>query len=305
MALIHFIIDPIYSHIGTKWPYEQSKIEALTKDFKVHLIRGRSHAEALATQAKTEGAKLIVCLGGDRVFNELANALYPETEPSPRLCFHPLHASNLAKSLHVRRDFLEFLKDFLAGNATEHQLDVGEISYTGEYGQKLQRIFTNYASFGFASTMLSKLSQIQNTSYTKFRFLRLIFRNLPFYKTPALKLTYDDLHTETELLLTGFVNNIRYAARGLRVSPKSNPYDGNFEFTKIEKTYFYKYLFATIPFYAGTIKPISFINTISCKQLRIEPVLSHRNVRLDFDGECRGYLPAELKTREKSLRILT
>lgn len=305
MARIHFIVDPVNEQIGKRWPYEQKKIESLTKDFEMDLVRGRSHAEALATQAKGAGAELIVCVGGDSALNEIANAVHSDKSGKTSISIHPeLHSGDLSKSLDLKSNIIEFLELFLNGKAQEQFIDVGEVEYTGEYGQTLKRIFVNYFSFGFASYLLTRVAKHKYDGPSNTRFLRLLLGSLPFYRIPTFKISVDSDEEQSLALLTGFVNNIRYVARGLKISPQSTPMDGSFEFTRVKRSNMIKYMLGALPFYAGQTNGLSFIDTIPCKQLKIEPVSSGRAIRLDFDGECRGFLPAKIKMKEKALRVL-
>ena len=104
MARIHFIVNPLRPSIGLRWPYEEQKIQSLTKDFKVHITRGRLHGEILARQAIDEGAELIVSVAGHSTLSEIANGLYRSSLAGlkvPLLAVHSeLHAGDMIRSLN-------------------------------------------------------------------------------------------------------------------------------------------------------------------------------------------------------------
>lgn len=305
MAKIHFIIDPISSSIGPQWPYEQQSIEGLTKDFEIHIVRSRSHAEHLARKARNEGAELVVSVGGDETLNEIANALHPQTEDSPAIAIYPgLQRGDLVRWLPQRENFLSFLKAFLSNEVEERRLDIGEISYTGEYGQPLNRVFINYAAFGFAAVIMQKLRKARGQSISRYRFLRTLMNNIPFYKIPVLKLSIDDHGPVSGPLLTGIVHNINHVGGGLRITRDSNPTDGQFELTRLHKASRFKYLLAAVPLYSGQTKGISFLEKLPLKSIKMESSGGSRSVRLDFDGEVRGFLPARIEVQRQALRFL-
>jgi len=305
MSLIHFIVDPLGEKIGKKWPLEEPKIEAITKDFCVHLVRGRGHAESLATQALAQGAKLIVCVGGDSTLSEIANALLANTVTQVTVATYPgLHTGNFIKCCPSASEFEKSLKDFLAGKANTQSIDMGKISFRGEFGQKLSRYFINYASFGFSSFLLHKTRKMSSENIKRSRFWRFLFQSLPFYKIPAYRIQLDEEEIQHHFVLTGFINNSPYAMRNLRTSAQSQLSDGKIEFTEFKKTALYRYFVNAVQIYAGQFEKLSFVNTSSCEKIKIEPVLSSRTTRVDFDGECRGYLPADFSVVKGALKVL-
>lgn len=301
MAKIHFIIDPVDRKIGEQWPYEEEKIKALSQDYEVHIVRGRSHAHALARQAAKTGTDLLVCVGGDQAVSEVANALHLQSDSAPRLSIHGrLHTGDFGRSLPFRSNFLEFLDDYLQGKAIREDLDLGQIRYTGEYGQRIEQVFVNYAAFGYASVITNR----RPPNASALRILRLIFATLPFYKIPALRCQPDGASAISEQLLTGFISLMPYAAGGLKIAPDANPRDGRFVLTKAKKSNILRYMAAALQSYFDRASQMSFIERVACKDLKIESTMVGRAVRIDFDGESRGYLPAEINIKEKALKIL-
>jgi len=305
MSLVHFIVDPLSEKIGKQWPHEQPKIESITKDFCVHLVRGRGHAESLTIQAISQGAKLIVCVGGDAALSEIANALLVKDAKGVTVATYPrLHTGNFIKCCPSSSEFEQSLKDFLTGQAKTQSIDLGRISFRGEFGQKLSRYFLNYASFGFSSFLLHKTKNLKSERINRSRFWRFLFQSLPFYKIPAYRIQLDEEEIQHHFVLTGFINNSPYAMRNLRTSAQSQLSDGKIEFTEFKKTALYRYFVNAVQIYAGQFEKLSFVNTSSCEKIKIEPVLSSRAIRVDFDGECRGYLPADFSVVKGALRIL-
>lgn len=304
MARIHFILDPTNPGLGEKWPYEQKAIEEITQDFEIHLVRGKAHAEDLAKTAAKKGASLIVCAGNDSIFNEIVNALYPFDENTPALSIYPgLQRGSLATSIPFCKDFKEFLKNFLQNTHAIEAIDLAKINFTGEYGQSISRVFVDSASFGFASLILSKMNRADSFAFSFYQFLKMLFRNLPFYSEPSIKFLVDNQDDQRMSLLTGFINNTAYTSRGLRIFSESDPTDGTLEFTVVKKARFHRYIMAALPFYTGRRKNFSFFHTYPCKKVKIEAAIG-QTVRLDFDGECRGFLPAEIEVKQRSLKLV-
>lgn len=304
MARIHFILDPVHPRLGPEWPYEEKKISELTQDFQIGLVRGRMHAAQLAREAKRGGAELVVCLGTDLSLNEIINALYPFDEDTPVVSFHPRYqVGSVLASLGMEKDFFAFIQRFLKGEAKEDRVDLAEIDFTGNFGQSIRRVFLESASFGFASSIVSRMNFKHERDFGKYDLIKLLLRKLPFYREPGVQIQADQLQPERLTLLTAFINNTAYTARGIRVSPRSDPRDGTLELTRIKKARFYQYLGAAIPFYAGHRGAFSFIDSLKFKELKID-ALSGRKIRLDYDGEFRGFLPATIRVKEKALRLL-
>lgn len=309
MALIHFIVNPLRPSIGLRWPYEEQKVRQLTSDFKVHITRGHLHAEILTRTAIEAGAKLIVCAGGDSTLSEIINGLHRASlgnENIPKLAIYAgLQQGDFVKSLNLRRDFIEFLKAYLNNEAIEEKIDVGEARYSGDFGQQVRRLFINCAGFGFSSVLVDRLSKDYRISRTKFNFFKTILKQVPFYRHPAVDIVIDGKPGfSKEEVLTGLIHNGNYGAYGLLLSPRSSISDGLLEFTLISKSFTYKYLLGIFPLFSGRLRQSSFVTQASCKEFKVLPLTSHRKVRIDFDGDCWGFLPAEFRILEKVITVL-
>jgi len=309
MSKIHFIVNPQRQSIGLRWPYEEQKIRNLTNDFQVHIVRGRYHAEILARQAMEEGAELIVSVGGDSTLSEIANGLYRASlggKKVPLLTLYPeLHAGDTIRSLPLRANFAEFLADYLRGEALRDSLDLGEIEFTGDYGQRIRRVFVNCAGFGFSSTIVERLSHNFRYARTKWNFIRLIARLVPFYKHPIVNVSVDgQKQYMSQPMLTGLIHNGRYAAHGLDLSEQSSLFDGKFEMSFILKTFSYRYLLGIFPLFAGLLHKASFVKRIQGREVEIGPAVPQRKIRVDFDGDCWGFLPLKVRVLEKALSVV-
>ncbi len=307
MSQIHFIVNPFRPSIGLRWPYEENKIEALTKDFVVHLSRGKMHSEILTRQAIEDGAKLLVCVGGDSTLSEIVNGLYRASRGNrevPKLTFYPgLQQGDAVRSFDLRSHFVDYLEAYFANQAIDEKVDLGEIEFTGEFGQKMRRVFLNSAGFGFSAALAQKLSGNYKIKRNQFGFLRLLLRHVPFFPHPSVEISIDHGVPFTEDILTGLVHNGRFLGRGIEVSPLSKTNDGVFEFNLVLKTYGYRYILGSVALYSGKMRKASFVRHFSCKHLSLKPALTGKKIRLDFDGDAWGFLPAQISVREGALLI--
>lgn len=310
MAKIHFIVNPRRPSIGLRWPYEERKVRAFTNDFVTHITRGRSHAELLTRDAIAQGAKLIVCVGGDSTLCEIVNELDRASRGGfevPALTLHPaLQKGDAVKSIALRDNFSDFILSFLEDRATEQLLDLGEVEFTGDYGQKIRRLFLNAAGFGFSSTLVSKMSQDPYASRSNWGFLRLLFRLAPFYRHPEITLVIDGQKILSKKnILTGLVHNGRYGGRGLHLSPDATFGDGQLEYTVILKTLAFRYLWIALQILYSELKTSKYVLRGKFKEMIVTPTRPHRRIQVDFDGDVWGYLPAKFKIMEKYLRFLS
>lgn len=309
MARIHFIVNPLRPSIGLRWPYEEKKIEEVTRDFRVHLSRGRFHAETLTEQAIAERAELIVAVGGDSTLSEIANGLTRIKRSGrsiPKLALYPgLQQGDFVKSLELKGHFTDFLRAYLSGQAVEESIDIGEVDFTGDHGQKIRRIFINCAGFGFSAIVANKLSQNHKLKRTRWNYINLIAKSLPLYRHPVISIELDGKpYVSEEEVLTGLIHNGKTAARGLAFSAQSDLRDGKFEFTLIRKTFTYRYFFGILALFAKGLQTNSFVSQTQCKKVKVLPSRSQRKVRMDFDGDAWGDLPAEFRVLEKALVLV-
>lgn len=308
MASIHFIVNPLRPSIGLRWPYEEKRIEAITQDFEVHITRGRLHAEILARKAVEDGAKLIVCVGGDSTLSEIVNGLSRAAAGGrdlPLLALYPqLQQGDFVRCLPQRDSIENLLHAYFEGTAIQEPIDLGEIQFSGEYGQKIRRNFINSAGFGFSSLVTGRLSGDHSIARSKLGVLRLILRLLPFYRSPRLEIGVDDQKVAIHDVFTGVIQNGRYGSHGLLTSSKAQISDGLLDVTLLLKTFRIKYLFVLLPYVGEKTKHATFAKKISCQRLVVKPPAHLKRIRVDFDGDVWGYLPAEFSVREKALLVI-
>jgi diacylglycerol kinase family enzyme len=305
MAEIHFIVNPKEAPVGDRWPYEQNRIESVFKDFRVHLVRGRSHAEALTISAADQRAKLVVCVGGDGTLNEVANALFRLGTRAPALSIHPeFQKGSFCKSLSWEPSFLFFLEKFLNGTASEFLADLGRVEFTGEYGQKIDRVFLNSFGFGFSSHLLHKLRKQNLGNFSRIDYLRNLVNSLPFYRLHQVRLEVDDEEVGPQACLLGMLQNSAFFRDGFRVSPESQINDGELEWIQVKKASWPKYLFSAIRFAKGRLSEMEFVTQQKVRKLKIDALYKNRQIRVDLDGDSRGFLPARIEVLPKKLRIL-
>lgn len=304
MARIHFLIDPIDPRIGQVWPRDQVEIEKRLQDYEFHIIRGRLHAESLVRKLASSSVQLIVCVGGDRLLHEVVNALEARElfEKKPKICLYPkLHGDNFIRNIRSRSSFLDFLDDFLAGRAQEEEMDLVEVTYRGEYGQEITRVFVCGAAFGFATRVLPELSE---PGHSRLSLLRRTWRGLAFYKPQILRLQFEEEESREESLLTGFIQNIPHLAGGLKISPSSDPRDGKVEVYGIRRSRFFQYLLLLFRFYGTGLKEHSSILYRSVNRFRVEPKSRSTRIGVEMDHDIRGYLPLELRVKRRALCLL-
>lgn len=308
MALVHFIVNPATPGIGGRWPHEEQQIKEITTDFESHIVRGRLHAEHLTKLAIREGAKLIVCVGDDKTLGEVVNGLCQSPpELRPALTIHAnLQRGDTVRSLSLRDSFIDFLKEFLDGRTQPLKLDLGEVEFTGEYGQPLKRFFLNGAGFGFSSTFIQQLERSQKRfDQTKLGFIRTLLRILPFYRFTTLDIEIDEERKLRSDTFCGLVHNGRYAANGLALSPRSEFSDRKFEFTLIKRTYRYKYIAGLLKLLRGDIVDLAFVDRFEFNDsVIITPTRNVKHTRIDFDGSCWGFLPATFRRIDHPLAFL-
>lgn len=309
MARIHFIVNPLRPSIGLRWPYEEVSIRTLISDFEVHITRGRLHAEILARKALEEGAQLIVCVGGDSTLNQIINGVYRASlggDLLPKITVHPeLQKGDAIKSLQVRKSFKEFLEAYAKGEAIEEKLDLGEVTYTGDYGQKVRRLFLNSAGFGFSSSIVQRFSYDFKAGRSKWQFIKTMIRRLPFYRFPEVDISVDGKKLFEKVdILTGLIQNGLYGGHGLLVAPNAHLQDGHLNYAIIEKTLTYRYFLGILPLLSTGLKPSRYVKCGNFKHLDVTPTAGPRKIRIDFDGDSWGFLPAQFRIREKAITVL-
>ena len=303
---IAFIVNPhaAAGSAGRSWP----TIKAMARDwlgpFSVYVTTGPGDAVGLTRQALSQGAEMVVCVGGDGTFNEVVNGLMGEegpTRPEAMLGFIPRSTGcDLAKSVHLYRE-LDRALDIIK-HAHTRILDVGRIRYQDPRGQPSYRYFHNVTSFGLGGEVDERANRATKAFGGFLSFLWATLISLLKYDKKRIHLKVDDIFDDEVTIWNVAVANGQYHGGGMWVAPGALVDDGLFHVTVIGDLTLPQ-VFLNLPkLYNGTIYEVAQVSSFVGKRVEAS---SDQRVLLDVDGEQIGALPVVIEMVPRAVHLIT
>ena len=261
-------------------------------DITVRETRKRGDAERLAAEA-TDG-DLIVAVGGDGTFNEVANGA-PRSVPLYQIPFGT--ANLIASEFGMPRRIEDAVRGVTAG--TVRDLDVVEV----RAGESVRRCVI-VAGAGFDAAVVREVSQIRGRrargTIGMATYVLPIVKAAFGYAMPAIEVSIDGAKladTATSVLVC---NGRRYGGP-FTVAPEAKPDDGLLDAVVIKgrsRLAYFKYPLAAL---LGFLLKLGSIEYHRCKKVELR---SAETVYVQNDGDIAGTLPLTAEIREKAIKVL-
>jgi diacylglycerol kinase (ATP) len=303
---IAFIVNPhaAAGSAGRTW----STISALARDrlgaFSTYLTTGPGDGIRLTRQALSDGAEIIVCVGGDGTLNEVVNGLMGEDGPlRPGIAVGFIARStgcDLIKTVSIDRK-LERAMDIIKNGHTRI-LDLGRIRYQGRHSNLSYRYFHNIASFGLGGEVDERVNRTTKALGGFLSFIGATLVSLLKYDKKRIHLKVDDVFDEEVNVWNIAVANGQYHGGGMLVAPRAQVDDGLFHVTVIGDLTLPQ-VFLNLPkLYNGKIYEVAKVRSFSGKRVEAS---SDQKVLLDVDGEQIGTLPVIIEIVPRAVSLIT
>jgi len=299
-----FIVNPHAARgtVGKKWPRIRELAEKRLGRFKSFLTTAPGEATQFARLAISEGARCVVCVGGDGTLNEVINGLMNKEGPAdPRihLGFIPNGTGcDFRRTLGIPTDPEEALKIIKGGRT--RSIDLGRLHYTDHDGKVTTRYFHNLTSFGLGGEVDERVNRSGKKLGGFLSFIIATLVSLVLYEKKTIRLRVDDHFDEEVSVLNVAVANGQYHGGGMWVAPEADLFDGLFHVTVIGDLSLPEVFYYLPKLYNGKILKVKGVRSLTGK--RVEAV-SGKRVLLDLDGEQPGCLPAKIEIVPSALHM--
>ena len=302
---IAFIVNPCAAggSAGRTWP----TIKALARDklgpFSAYFTTGPGDGIRLTRQALSDGAEVIVCVGGDGTLNEVVNGLMNEKGPiRPEAMVGFIARStgcDLIKTVPIYRE-LDRALDIIK-HAHTRILDVGRIRYEDSRGNPAYRYFHNIASFGLGGEVDERVNRTSKAWGGFLTFMGATLISLLKYNKKKIHLKVDDNFDGEVTIWNIAVANGQYHGGGMWVAPAARVDDGLFHITVVGDLTLPQ-VFLNLPkLYNGKIYQVSEVRSLVGKRVEAS---SDQRVLLDVDGEQIGALPVVIEMVPRAVSLI-
>jgi YegS/Rv2252/BmrU family lipid kinase len=259
-----------------------------------------SHAAAL------EGCPLVVAVGGDGTFNEVANGVLDAGSETSVGYVGQGTGGDFRRSLSLPHR-LDAYAEAIAG-PHERRIDVGQLRYRAPDGSTQARWFVNILSAGLGGLVDQEIVHAPKLFGAKAAYFWATLQALARCERGRLRCTVgldgqDSLRSASAYMIA--ICNGRYFGGGMHVAPMAKLDDGRFEVVAMDAPSKLAFTGFSRRIYAGTHLTAPGVEQFGCDRIAID--LDNEHARdvflLDVDGEPLGGLPIEVTVVRRALKV--
>ncbi|MFH0915210.1 MAG: diacylglycerol kinase family protein [bacterium] len=293
-------------------------VEQVLGDVVIRYTARPGHARELALEGAREGYPLIVAVGGDGTFSEVANGVLANgdrqraTGDAEAATGPPVGLINVGtggdfrRSLGIEEGFERCLEAL--ASERERVVDVGRASFRGPDGDLIEHYFVNVLSAGLGGLVDRYIDTMPAFLGGRIGYYLAALRAVMVSKEQPLRATVTWQEETREQIIPAYlvaICNGRWFGGGMDVAPMALPDDGRLEVVTItapSKPYLADRVRGV---YTGRHLEEPTVHHFPCEriELRLEDEAAERRFLLDVDGEALGSLPLTVKVEPKRLRI--
>ena len=289
MKKLHFIINPVSGNgkAAGIWKKLKLKLDPAGMDYSSYETLYPGHASELTLQCISEGADIIVAVGGDGTAYEVAQNLIGTGIPFGII---PAGTGNdFIKSLKLPADPSEILDLIMRSDPTT--VDAGSIN---------GRVFINVCGIGFDVSVLEHSLKAKKFFKGMIPYLWGVIKTIVHYCPADISLTIDGKHILSRKVLVCSVANGIYIGGGMAISPESVINDGMLDIVVIEDVSRLRMIGYLPGLLGGRI--LTFKDTTSYKGTLVS-ISSASGLKLNVDGEIVPYDKADFRVIPGGLRV--
>ena len=279
------IVNPVSGNGAAKkkWKLINNELALQNFDFEFKFTEHKNHSSELVKNAIKQNFTKFICVGGDGTLHNIVNgflSLNPTNISEIKIGIIPIGTGNdWVKNYTISTNYkkaIEVLK-----NENTIKQDIGKITI---YSTNKIVYFNNLAGIGFDGFVVNKVN-----SYKKLGALAYIVGalvSLTSYKKSNLEITFNNivLKGKTLMLLIGLC---KYSGGGMQLTKSTNPSDGLFDISYIQKITLFTILGNIKGLFNGNITNHKLVNTYKTSSIRIT-VLDTQKTYIQADGELIG-----------------
>jgi diacylglycerol kinase family enzyme len=301
-----FIVNPSSAggNTGREWESTlRARALAAFPLLRWALTSKRGDGADLAARAVSEGADLVVAVGGDGTVNEVVNGLMGVRiaggDPAGTLRIEghawPSHPAgrpvlgmlprgtgcDFVKSLAIPKDAAGAF-EVLAGGGDDVDADLCEIEFGTPEDVRCRRYSMNQCGCGATGEVASRVNRAGRPQHGFLAFLVASLHAAAAYRPRAVEIAVGGELPRRVMLKALFVCNGQYCGGGMRIGRGAIVNDG------------------VMRLYTGRVEGVAGVRVYNATTLR---VTSEQAVLADCDGEQPGVLPATYTVRPGALAI--
>ncbi len=262
------------------------------------------HATDLAEQGAREGRALVIAVGGDGTFSDVANGVMRAGNKTTRVgLIGQGTGGDFRKTLGIEHRLDRYLEAIASGH--ERKIDMGKARFAGKRGDTTH-YFVNILSAGMGGLVDEYVSSGSRLLGGTAAYFVASTKALVRTRRGNLRCVIDGEQVNLQSYMIAICNG-RYFGSGMHVAPMAKPDDGKLEVVSMDAPN--KLAFATFSrkIYDGAHIGTPHVRHFTCERIDIDldpaSESARETFRLDVDGEPLGGLPLSIEVIPSALTI--
>ena len=295
------IVNPVSGNGAAKkkWKFINNELTHQNFDFEFKFTEHKNHSSELTKEAIKHGFTNFISVGGDGTLHNIINgvlSLNPTNILKIKIGIIAVGTGNdWIKNYNIPVNYKKAIEIIKSSNTIKQDIGKLTISSTNK-----TVYFNNLAGIGFDGYVVNKVN-----SYKKLGFLAYLVGalvSLTTYKKSTLEITFNNiiLKGKTLMLLIGLC---KYSGGGMQLTKDSNPIDGFFDISYIQKITLLTILSNIRGLFNGNITNHKLVKTYKTSSLKVT-VLDTQKTYIQADGELIGIGDFKVELLPKTLNFI-
>jgi diacylglycerol kinase (ATP) len=273
-------------------PRVTAALQTTGRPHEIYLTKAPNDATSAANRFADQGAEVVIAVGGDGTFNEVANGIIASGKPVPLGLISSGGGSDFARTAGTPSDIDAAFDRAL--NGTRRMIDIGRATFA----DGTSRVFLNLAGLGIDAEIAERAEAA-----------RLPGSTLPYlWGLGGALFKYEKLHVAVEAdgqRVTGsaisvLVANAKYAAGGMHIAPMAEITDGLLDVAIIGDFGKFELVRQMPNVYRGKHITHPKFTHLPIRSVRVE---TNVPARVQLDGELHGTSPVTFTVEPGALTL--
>ena len=273
-------------------PQINNELQQLGRPFRIHVTKAPGDAMAAARRFASEGAALILSVGGDGTLNEVVNGILESGVRVPFGLVSAGHGGDFARTVGTAKQVQ--LAVLRACTSKTRAIDAGRVTFD----DGTSRAFVNVAGLGF-DALVAKKAQKTRLPGSTLPYVAAAVATLATFRNIRVTIDADGRITETRAVFVQ-VANAKFMGGGFMIAPNARLDDGELQLAVVGDLSKADLLKTLPSVYSGKHVDHPKFSQYPVRRVRIE---TETIATVQADGEMLGAAPATFTVEPGALQF--
>ena len=273
-------------------PKINAELKRLGRPYHIYVTKAPGEAMEAARRFSTDGAPLILSIGGDGTLNEVVNGILESGRRVPFGLISAGHGGDFARTAKTEKDVATAVRRACSGET--RAIDAGRVTFD----DGATRAFVNIAGLGFDALVAQKAQRTRLPGAT-LPYIVAAVATLATFKNIKVRVDADGVVTETKAVFVQ-IANAKFMGGGFMIAPDAEMTDGELHLAVVGDLGKADLLKTLPSVYSGNHVNHPKFSHYPARCIRIETI---EPARVQVDGEMLGSAPATFTVEPGALQF--